>query len=66
MKALKSQLAKDVLASAHGRAMLRRFLASGASAATDNERRQPAVIEVTRRDGATVRVRPEFVGKAST
>jgi hypothetical protein len=60
MKALKSQLAKDVLADPGGRAALREYLTSPAAAGGATN---PPKIAITSK-GRTVRVYPSVVPKA--
>ncbi len=61
MKALKSPLAKKVLADAQGREQLRKFLTTGEF----KSNKANVVIEVKDDDGHKLRLTPRFVAKAS-
>lgn len=61
MKALKSPLAKKVLADAQGREQLRKFL----TASELRSNRAEYLIEVKDDDGHKRKLRPRFVAKAS-
>lgn len=64
MKALKSPLAKEVLADPKAKGQLRSFLASK-SAARAGEPELPAAVIEFRSNGRTVRVKPVVVPKAA-
>lgn len=63
MKALKSSLAKEILADREAADQLRQFLATKSQpASTDAPAR---VIELKQANGHTVRIKPVVVGKAA-
>lgn len=64
MKALKSSLAKDVLADAKAKGQLRAFLAVKSAQGGDRSGRDSDVIEVLS-NGRLVRVKPMVVAKAA-
>jgi len=63
MKALKSNLAKELQADLKGRVELTRFLIADDAGKGQS---QPVVIELKRRDGITIRVTPVTVPKATS
>ncbi len=63
MKALKSNLAKELQADLKGRVELTRFLTADDSSKGQSK---PVVIELKRRDGITIRVTPVTVPKATS
>lgn len=65
MKALKSDLAKTVLADPAATAKLRRYLASHRSAASADAAAQELVIELPSTEGQTLRLKPVIVPKAA-
>lgn len=64
MKALKSDLAKSVLADPHATGLLRFYLANRWTAGIDGGASRGMVIEVRSEQGSTVRVKPVVVRKA--
>ncbi|WP_129587696.1 hypothetical protein [Herbaspirillum robiniae] len=65
MKALKSQLAKEVLANPQGKAQLRHFLEDKSERLADNGRYSSIAIEITVPGGKSITVRPRVVAKAA-